>query len=536
MWDDEYFVVNDPAIRTVTAIPRYFTDASTYAFGTWAPMYRPMRNLSYLLNLRIAGLSPAWFHLHNVLLHAANSVLVYLLLSGTWTLTARRRPTSARALRAVRNGCLLGTLFWCLHPVQTEAVAWVKGRDEMLFSFFYLAATLLLLRGVLSGEARLATLAGAWLLFVLSLLSKEMAVSWPVVAAGVLWMGRPAVRGARAVLFLGACVAATAGFVLARHLVIGQTEQTGYLAGSFVPQMLTSVCAAGRYLRVVVAPSGLLADYDSFRMARSPLSGRFIVAFIGMMGTVIVALLARRRAPLAAVGIAWFWILLLPVSNIVPTMQHLAERFLYLPLVGAGMVVAAAWIGFERAAAAGAARAHAQDARLRRRAGIGLAAAWLLALTAGSLARLPDWSSNLRLHESSWRTSGGAPRATLNYGVTLTNNRRHEDAVRILAPLTTSPAGLSLTQTAAGLAALGMSQIALGNFDAGFAAAENAAQLDPLNAGAYAAMGLCQGRKGDHAAALKSFSRAVELRPLDENLRRNLETAKAKVAVTAQPD
>ena len=296
--------------------------------------------------------------------------------------------------------------------------------------------------------------------------------------------------------------------------------------------MLTSVCAAGRYLRLVIAPSGLLADYDSFPVERSVASVRFIVSALGIAVTLAVAWMARRRAPLASLGVLWFWIVLLPVSNIVPTMQHLAERFLYLPLVGAAMAVCTAWVGFERATALRGRRAapHAGIARSRHRTGVVLAVAWIIALAVGSLARLPDWSSSIRLHESSWRASGGAPRATLNYGVALSNGRQHQRAVQVLEPLTASPAGLSTSQMATGLAALGMSRIALGEFDTGLAAAERAAQLDPLNAGAYAAMGLCHGRRGDHAAALRSFTRAVELRPLDENLRRNLETAKAKIA------
>lgn len=165
---------------------------------------------------------------------------------------------------------------------------------------------------------------------------------------------------------------------------------------------------------------------------------------------------------------------------------------------------------------------------------MGLAVAWVLALTAGSLARLPDWKSGIALHEASWRTSGGAPRATLNYGGALANSRRHQEALQILTPLTLSGGKLNATQMASGLAALGMSHMALCDFDAGWTAAERAAPLDPLNAGAWAAMGLCHGRRGEHRQGLECFSRAVELRPLDKGLRGNLDTARARVAEQAK--
>lgn len=71
VWDDKIFVQRNPAIRSWSYAPRYFTDGSTYAADFFSGMYRPMRNLSYLVDYQIAGMQPWFFHAHNVVLHAA---------------------------------------------------------------------------------------------------------------------------------------------------------------------------------------------------------------------------------------------------------------------------------------------------------------------------------------------------------------------------------------------------------------------------------------------------------------------------------
>ena len=115
VWDDKLFIVFNPALREWSSLPAYFFDVTTMAGGDdpfrWA-LFRPLRNLSWLMDFKIAGLQPGWWHVHNLLLHIVNAVLVMLV--------------ARRLLPRQRFAALVAGLVFLLHPVQSEAVAWVK--------------------------------------------------------------------------------------------------------------------------------------------------------------------------------------------------------------------------------------------------------------------------------------------------------------------------------------------------------------------------------------------------------------------------
>ncbi len=526
VWDDEYFVVNNPAIRSWNQVGRYFTDVTAYAGGVWAPMFRPLRNISYLVDFTIAGMSPAWFHAHNVLLHALNAALVWWLLAAICALPRVSGSWKRVSPGFIRMSCTVAALAWAVHPVQTEAVAWIKSRDELLFSAFYLAGIWAAACSLRGGPGHPLLLPAAGLAAVGALLSKEMAITFPLVVCGVVMAGGNARRGH--IRLIVACAATAVAYVVVRHVVIGKTEQTGYLAGTFAREMLTSVCASAHYVRLTVLGGPLLADYDSFRVPGSIADPRVLLSALVVASTLAAAFAARKRVPLAAAGIAWFWVTLLPVMNIIPTMQHLAERFLYLPLFGAAL------------AAVGVALAVpdflCDRVRLRRWTGEGarriarnaaiLVTVWVILLAVASAIRLPAWRDNLSIHEANWRESGGTPRTQLNYGIALGNAGRQADAVRVLEPLVSPEPRLGGEQLARAYEGLAMNLVAVGQLDAGAGAARKALAIEPKTAGAHAALGLVAGIRGDHRGAAEHYGRAAELKPFDAGIRANLELAR----------
>ena len=88
--------------------------------------YRPIRNLSYALDFGIWGASPFGFHLTNIIIHAANTVLVFWLV---------RRISSNRGYFP-----FLAAAIFAVHPIQTDAVTYISGRRDILFSLFYIAS------------------------------------------------------------------------------------------------------------------------------------------------------------------------------------------------------------------------------------------------------------------------------------------------------------------------------------------------------------------------------------------------------------
>jgi protein O-mannosyl-transferase len=137
----------------------------------WAPpelavrYFRPLASLSFVADRALGGRAPFAFHLTNLLLHAATTLLAYAV--------ARRVLPSGPAW--------LGAALFALHPCHAEAVLWVSARADLLCALFYLGAFLCHLRSRLESERRYGWWAAAGICLALSLMAKEMAVTFPLV-------------------------------------------------------------------------------------------------------------------------------------------------------------------------------------------------------------------------------------------------------------------------------------------------------------------------------------------------------------------
>src|SRR6267378_1282356 len=129
--------------------------------------YRPIRDISYAIDFALWGENPFGFHLTSILIHAANVLLVFALV---------------RRLTKDLVSATLTALIFAVHPIQTDAVTYIAGRRDVLFTFFYLLAFqsyLTYYRNRWSTKA-VACFILFLLLWMLSLFSKEMAVSLPI--------------------------------------------------------------------------------------------------------------------------------------------------------------------------------------------------------------------------------------------------------------------------------------------------------------------------------------------------------------------
>jgi hypothetical protein len=533
VWDDTYFVLRNLAIRTWSTWADDFRSAGAYAASVTDPrFFRPLRNLSYRIDWSIAGPRPAWWHAHNVLLHAVNAVLVWMFLRRVLPWIARLHHTRSAAVPATM-AAFLGALAWAVHPVHTEAVAWVKSRDELLFTFWAMTSLLIIIAGARRVLNQRAAFAAAMAACAFALLSKEMAVSLPLLVAAIAWAvrtDRPAMR------YLGAAAitmgALTGAYVVYRGHVLGGTAMCGYLAGSFIYEMLTMVRAAARYVMVTVWPAQLVADYSHFDATRSLLEPRWWGALAIVLATLVAALAARRRMPLVTLGIAWFWLALVPVSNVVPTMQFLAERFLYFPLVGGAVVVYALACEYATQPRHEVRRKHRRALRRipfvaeRSRNFILLSALALTLLTGRTTLRLGVWHDEAVLYAATLRDVPRNGRAMLNVVLTLANADRGDLAARWLNyflasrdPVLRSVNPLWLLRTQAAVATR------LQQWPEAAALWRRVVQEAPTDIDALSSLAVCEGMQGHHDLALAFFVQAARLDPMQNRLRDNVVTA-----------
>src|SRR5438094_4042071 len=174
VWDDEIQVVKNWRIRSLENLASAFTTAFwSFAGGeseNQTNFYRPVQSITYMLAYSMGGLSPAPYHALSLVYHAAASVFVYLI-----GLELMFSPAVTFAIAAL----------FAVHPVHTEAVAWIAGIPDVACGAFYFAAVFIFLRYWRTG--RKALLWTASVLFLGALLSKEMAVTLPFFLLLLLW-------------------------------------------------------------------------------------------------------------------------------------------------------------------------------------------------------------------------------------------------------------------------------------------------------------------------------------------------------------
>ena len=344
-WDDDLYVCKNPQIRSITpsALLRTFTHIHA-ASGNW----HPLTMISHAADYAIWGLRPLGHHLTSLLLHGFNAALVVLLAIHLLQARAAGRALSRSGLIAA--GVVAGLLFG-LHPLHVESVAWVSERKDLLSALFYLLDVLSYL-----GYARHAGgSVGPWknrrylttlLCFVLALLSKPMALSFPFVLLIIDWY--PLYRWQRASVrrllvekipffFLDLGMATVA--VLAQRAGGAFRPLAEVTLG---PRVLVAIRATAIYLGKTVLPTGLLPFY-SYPTHVSLLSWEFGVPVVVMTATVVGCLVTVKQHRGFAAVLAAYAVVLLPVLGIVQIgPQAMADRYTYLPsvslvaLLGAG--------------------------------------------------------------------------------------------------------------------------------------------------------------------------------------------------------
>ena len=335
-FDDQAYVTENRLVRAGLTLDGFVSAFRVTTAGNW----HPLTLLSHMLDCEIYGLRPWGHHLTSVLFHAANRVLVFLLL---------RRMTGA----VWRSACVAA--LFATHPAHVESVAWVAERKDVLSGFFCLLAVWAHVRYAEKLKSQTGN-GGAWrwavvALFALALMAKPMAVTLPFVlllldfwplerARGVDWASwRRLVAEKWPLLALSA---AWCGITIWAQ-GLGQAVATAADLPMW-ERIINAMISYLRYARVLVFPWHL-AVYYPFQHHEPLPWGAEAAAALAL--TTWLALAAASRRPYLAVGWLWFLGMLVPVIGLVQVGgQGWADRYVYLPSIGFFVIVvwsAAEW-------------------------------------------------------------------------------------------------------------------------------------------------------------------------------------------------
>jgi tetratricopeptide (TPR) repeat protein len=323
------FVFDDPYL------PFLDPNVGKASFFQWIAGVRPMLMTTFWMNYAVSGTDPYPYKVVNVLFHCASAVLVWLTLSKL--LSWAGVDTSLRRILSIFGG-----LLFLVHPMQTESVAYVASRSENQSVFLFNAAfALFLYRRSVAITWRVS--AGLLILFAAAFLTKEHAAVLPalLLLTDYFWNPGFSVSGIRRNrrLYLPTAVAAAGGILFLYFRVLRSATTAGFGMRDLTPlDYFFSQCRAiWLYVRMFILPYGQNVDHD-FAVSRGVLDHGAILGLAGLVAMTALAIIYRRKFPLASYGWLAFLILLAPTSSFLPIKDVFVERRLYLPFIGLVLV------------------------------------------------------------------------------------------------------------------------------------------------------------------------------------------------------
>jgi len=398
-WDDNTYVTDNPDLRLPGLAPVVKAFTSIYS-ANW----QPLTILVYIAEFRCSGLDPSGYHWVNLLLHIVNALLVFALL---FRLSGRRIVA------------FIGALFFAVHPLRVESVAWVAELKDVLSTVFFLASLLFYIRFADTGSRRAYVLSLASLL--LALLAKPMAVSLPVVLLLVDFLkGRKLNRRSIYEKLPFFALAAASAMVT---IVTQKSVETVncYQPLSLLHRIEVPFFGIVFYLFKSLAPVRLSGIYSFPSTFSTALEIRFALSVAVVIAAAVLVFCYRRQSKVLVFGALFFLATVLPVLQIVPVGSAIvAERYTYIPMIGFAFA-AATGIGYLL-------RSHPATGMQVR----GITIAVLTVLIAGSVMitreRCAVWKDNLSFWDAVIAVSPGGG-AYYNRGTTLLLMKRYDRAI-----------------------------------------------------------------------------------------------------------
>lgn len=365
-WDDNHYVTQNPMVTDpdAAAVGRLFT---SFQFCN----YHPLTILSFMVEHALVGLSPWLYHLDNVLLHAVAAVLAFLL---------------ARRLLEDDLGAFLAAVLFAVHPLKVESVAWIAERKGLLCAVFYLGSLFAYLESLDQASPsrarwlRVVSLAA----FLGALLSKVLAITLPGALVVLLAVRRKLEPRRLAVLLPFAALSVVFTLV---GVVAQQADGAiqGLHGGGLLAHGLSIVKAIGFYTLKVLVPTRLSPRY-MLEPALGPFEPLVLLGCLSVLFLATALVWGWRRDRVVFAGVALALVTWAPVSGVVASSTLVADRYLYLPLLGLALAAARlrAWPAARRVAPLS----------------LGILALWFAAFTPG---RVEVWKNSLTLWSDALR-------------------------------------------------------------------------------------------------------------------------------------
>lgn len=341
VYDDETIIVKNAENLSLKNIPGYFTNQGEYRY-VFGALYRPLIMTSFAVDHTLFGLKPGGFHFVNIVFHAVSTVFLFLIL----LLLFGKYEYGILA-------SLLSSLIFAVHPVHTEAVSFISSRTDVLATMFFFMAfyNFLLFRGFTlpkfqkeKGKEKKQTqqtnpptakyIIYSLICYFLGLLSKEMIITLPIIFLLFdLLVSKVKIKTViKDYIFLfGAAIL----YLILRYFAIQGVETKPvfdwFYGKDTVVIIATMVKTIPVYFKLMIFPLGLVYNYNGvIAYSNSILDINSLLSILFIAGVITLSVYLIKKKVYYSYSILAFFIGLLPVINIVPTANVMAERYLYM--------------------------------------------------------------------------------------------------------------------------------------------------------------------------------------------------------------
>ncbi len=317
IWDDNLLIKDNAYVKSWALAPKIFSENFKAGDETGVMFYRPLQILTYNLDYSLWKLNVKGYHLTNIILHILAALCAWrlaIILFNDLTLA------------------LLAASLFVVHPIHTEAVSYISGRTDSLAAIFMLTCFIVYIKLSLSPKSF-----SLWFVmassYILALLSKETSLVLPGLLLAYHYVFR---KNIRIKPFLLLCALGAAYLTLRFTLLEYGRLSLSPVASSWerIPGFFTAIT---NYIKLLFLPFSLHMDYgrEFFPFSRPQ-------AIIGMVILIFLLVYAFRNKhrTILSFSILWFFVSIIPASNIYPISFYMAEHFLYLPSLGFFFILA----------------------------------------------------------------------------------------------------------------------------------------------------------------------------------------------------
>jgi protein O-mannosyl-transferase len=404
VWDDTALVLRDPLIRSWRLIPEGFNHF-LFVDATASDFYRPLQRLTYTIEYAAFAFRPAAYHATNIFLHAAAAVALFFF-AEELLLAFAVEPRKRRLI------ALIAALIWAIHPVQSAAVVYISGRgDPLATTFGFLGCYLILRDARTTGTRTFLYLVIAGLVLLLSALSKEMGLIFPVLSLALLAL----LKNWTALWKTGVMALFVGAFYVSLRLPAEHIPPPT-LRGpvSLAMRPIIAARAVAEYAGLLALPLNLHMDRQlnappipSPESDMRPHAWRELQTAAGvvlMAAAIYWAVRARKRNRFTFAALVLAGISYLPVSGIVTLNAAVAEHWIYIPSAFLFLAATMAIVDLTRE---------------RRSAFVVASIAfsiWFVFLGARTFVRTFDWKNQRTFLERTIASGGDSARMLINLG------------------------------------------------------------------------------------------------------------------------